>query len=230
MFCVKCGVELADSERKCPLCGTPVYFPGLDPNPERSYPAENKPKEKINLQGFSLIVTILCVIVGGVVFSLDIFFAHNRGWSLYFIGGMSVVYTTFIFPGWFPRPRPTLFAFIDFVTAALFTGFINLAVRGDWFLTFALPLTAFVAFIICLNVFIRSHSKRNFPYSIGASFILTAAALVPFELLVDWNFLDVIAVNWSIYPAVACFLVGSLIISAGLIPSLRDYFKRVFML
>ena len=29
MFCVKCGVELADSEKVCPLCGTRVFHPDL---------------------------------------------------------------------------------------------------------------------------------------------------------------------------------------------------------
>ena len=27
MYCVKCGVELADSQRVCPLCGTRVFHP-----------------------------------------------------------------------------------------------------------------------------------------------------------------------------------------------------------
>ena len=26
MYCVKCGVELADSQRVCPLCGTRVFL------------------------------------------------------------------------------------------------------------------------------------------------------------------------------------------------------------
>ena len=29
MYCIKCGVELADSERVCPLCGTRVFHPDL---------------------------------------------------------------------------------------------------------------------------------------------------------------------------------------------------------
>ena len=29
MYCIKCGVELADSEKKCPLCGTVVYHPDI---------------------------------------------------------------------------------------------------------------------------------------------------------------------------------------------------------
>ena len=32
MYCVKCGVELADSEKKCPLCGTPVFHPDIPRN------------------------------------------------------------------------------------------------------------------------------------------------------------------------------------------------------
>ena len=27
MYCVKCGVKLADTEKACPLCGTPAYIP-----------------------------------------------------------------------------------------------------------------------------------------------------------------------------------------------------------
>lgn len=29
MYCIKCGVELADSEKVCPLCGTRVFHPDL---------------------------------------------------------------------------------------------------------------------------------------------------------------------------------------------------------
>ena len=30
MYCIKCGVELADSEKVCPLCGTRVYHPDIE--------------------------------------------------------------------------------------------------------------------------------------------------------------------------------------------------------
>ena len=42
MYCIKCGVELADSEKKCPLCGTVVFNPevarpdGAPPYPRAS--------------------------------------------------------------------------------------------------------------------------------------------------------------------------------------------------
>ena len=30
MYCVKCGVKLADSEKICPLCGTKAYHPDIE--------------------------------------------------------------------------------------------------------------------------------------------------------------------------------------------------------
>ena len=29
-YCVNCGVKLATSEKKCPLCFTPIYHPNID--------------------------------------------------------------------------------------------------------------------------------------------------------------------------------------------------------
>ena len=39
MYCIKCGVELKDSEKRCPLCGTPVFHPDIkQPKGEKPYP------------------------------------------------------------------------------------------------------------------------------------------------------------------------------------------------
>ena len=43
MYCIKCGVELKDSEEKCPLCGTVVFHPDMKrPDGEKPYPAESR--------------------------------------------------------------------------------------------------------------------------------------------------------------------------------------------
>ena len=38
MYCIKCGVELADSEKVCPLCGLKVYHPELEKPQNPDYP------------------------------------------------------------------------------------------------------------------------------------------------------------------------------------------------
>ena len=41
MYCVKCGVELGESEKKCPLCGTTVFHPEMEPPTGKGpYPPE----------------------------------------------------------------------------------------------------------------------------------------------------------------------------------------------
>ena len=40
MYCVKCGVKLADSEKQCPLCQTLVFHPDITREEgEKLYPA-----------------------------------------------------------------------------------------------------------------------------------------------------------------------------------------------
>ena len=55
MYCIKCGVELGNSEKQCPLCKTVVYHPDFQNEgaerlfPENKYPKKNrKIKETIS--------------------------------------------------------------------------------------------------------------------------------------------------------------------------------------
>ena len=62
MYCIKCGVELSDSEEKCPLCGTVVFHPYI------KRPDGEKKREKHRLRAhlvlvwlFSLLILYLCL-------------------------------------------------------------------------------------------------------------------------------------------------------------------------
>lgn len=62
MYCVKCGVELADSEKKCPLCGTEVICPGeekreISPPPYPPYPGAVR--EGVSRNGVLFVLTVL---------------------------------------------------------------------------------------------------------------------------------------------------------------------------
>ena len=54
MYCVKCGVELADTENKCPLCGTSVYHPDIvRDKAEPTYPAYVNGRERCARKEYS---------------------------------------------------------------------------------------------------------------------------------------------------------------------------------
>ena len=60
MYCVKCGGELADSEKKCPLCGTPVFHPDIPRNlSEPPFPPDKRIRpEDVNRSGGLFVLTI----------------------------------------------------------------------------------------------------------------------------------------------------------------------------
>ena len=65
MYCVKCGVELADSQRVCPLCGTRVFHPDIPRTPaDPPYPPDERVHpEEVNRSGVCFILTALALLV-----------------------------------------------------------------------------------------------------------------------------------------------------------------------
>jgi hypothetical protein len=68
---------------------------------------------------------------------------------------------------WFKKPNPVIFVPCDFVAVALLLLYVNIASGGDWFLTFALPIIAAVALIICTLVTLLYYLKRGKLYIFG---------------------------------------------------------------
>ena len=69
MYCIKCGVELADSEKVCPLCGTRVFHPDLPQSEgEAPFPPDPRGKtEEFNRAGWLFILTLLALHESGVL-------------------------------------------------------------------------------------------------------------------------------------------------------------------
>ena len=67
MYCIKCGVELADSEKVCPLCGTRVFHPDLPcGSGEPPYPPAEHPNEEVGRVGALFVVTV-CMLLPAVI-------------------------------------------------------------------------------------------------------------------------------------------------------------------
>ena len=68
MYCIKCGVELADSERVCPLCGTRVFHPDLPCGQgEPPYPPADHPRhEEVSRIGVLFVISV-CMLLPAVI-------------------------------------------------------------------------------------------------------------------------------------------------------------------
>ena len=108
MYCIKCGVELADSERVCPLCGTRVFHPDLPCGQgEPPYPPDEHPRhEEVSRIGVMFVVSV-CMLLPAVISVLcDWRLSGGIVWSGYVVGGLVLLYTTVVLP-WISPLRST---------------------------------------------------------------------------------------------------------------------------
>ena len=113
--------ELADSEKKCPLCGTVVFNPEVSrPNGESPYPKENGINpENVNRSGIMFIITMLFLLPIVTVFLVDWQVNGKIIWSGYAAGAVLLLYILVVLPLWFKSPNPVIFIPSDFAALAL---------------------------------------------------------------------------------------------------------------
>ena len=227
MFCVKCGVELADSERSCPLCNTPVYYPGL-PAAVSTYPQYKKVGESTSAKGINFLIAVGMALAVAICILCDINMNGHIEWSDYVLGGAALFYLVVFLPAWFSRPSPAIFVPCDFLGAALFLCYINLKLDGDWFVTFAMPVTAFIALIVCSVVILSYYLRAGYLYIFGGASILFAAFFIVMELLMHLTFGISHVMLWSMYPATALFMLGISLITIAIVPAFRESLRKVF--
>ena len=226
MYCVKCGVRLADTEKKCPLCNTVVYHPEVkqEDAPEL-YPSKKMPKSTYG-RGF-LCGAIIILFMIPLILSLfsDLHFVGKMEWFGYVAGGIVLSYLIFALPVWFKRPNPVIFVPCDFAGCALYLFYINYMNGGEWFWSFALPVLLGLCVIASTFVTLLRYLRRGRLYAIGGCTMGLGAWIYLIEALMA-NTFDLGFVGWSIYPLVTLFLIGGLLIYLAMNRVAREKIER----
>ncbi len=226
MYCINCGVKLADTEKICPLCNTSVYHPEL--SREKAvplYPEGTKPKTKIGSKALNGMVLIMFFIPVLVCFLCDFQINGKLEWSGLAAGGLFLGYIIIALPGWFKKPNPVIFVPCDFAAIGLYLLYINIVTGGKWFLSFALPVLAGFCIITCAVVTLLYYLKRGRLYIFGGAFIVTGAMMLLIEFLLKITF-GISFVGWSFYPLITLFLVGCALIFLAINASAREMMER----
>lgn len=232
MYCIKCGVELADSEKKCPLCGTVVFNPELSrPDGEPQYPRLHAAEsEKVNHSGIMFVVTMLFLLPIVTTLLCDWQINGKIIWSGYAVGAVILLYTLVVLPLWFRHPNPVIFIPIDFAMTALYLLYINCATGGHWFLSFALPVTAAAGLILTAAVTLLKYLRKGYLFIFGGTIILSGAYTVLVEFLLNLNFHVHDEFIWSFYPFSVSFILGVMLIVIGICRPLRESLHKKFFL
>lgn len=231
MYCSACGVKLADSEEKCPLCGLEVYHPKMKRQPgEKPYPANQYPSQEVSPWGIRMIIALAFLMPLIIVLLCDLPLHGGITWSGYVIGALVLLYVSGVLPFWFRKPNPVIFVPIAFATACVYLLYINFAVDGNWFLSLAFPVTGFCGVILTAIVTLNRYVRRGRLYIYGGAITAVGLFFPVLELLLYITFDGIGFIGWSFYPMGALVLFGGLLIFLGICRPAREMMERKFFL
>lgn len=227
MYCIKCGVKLADSEKECPLCMTRVFHPDLEsPNGEKPYPQGKYPPSKPRSLLGQIIVTALFLLPILIVPLIDRQLSGGIVWSGFVVGALLLCYVMIVLPTWFRRPNPVIFVPCSFIAIAAYLLYINFAVGGNWFLSFAFPITGCIGLIITAVVTLIKYVPKGIFFTLGGACIALGGLMLLTEFLLSITFSLPWFIGWSLYPLIALAILGGLLIYIGTNRAARELLAR----
>lgn len=231
MYCIKCGVALADSENQCPLCGTTVYHPEITRQPTQPlYPRDLVPAQQPRSWGSLLLISILFLLPMSICTVSDTQINGKMVWSGYVTASLLLLYVVAVLPNWFRKPNPVIFVPIDFVAVGAFLLYICLVTGGSWFLSFAFPVTGALGLIVTAVVVLQRYLRKGRLFIYGGALLAFGGFMLLLEFLLHITFGLPGVGTWSPYPLIVFSLLGLTMILVGICPPLRESLERKFFL
>ena len=226
MYCANCGVKLADTEKRCPLCGTEAYHPNIErPEVDPLYPQDYVIKKELSKPTLHIIIMTLFLVPSFVTLYSDLYFNSTITWSAYVAFSLSLLYIIVILPFWFKKRSPAVFLPIDFLAIALFLHYINFDTNGNWFLTLAFPLVTYLGVIVTAFAVLLYYLKKGYLYVIGGFFIALGIFMDGIELFLAITYKTTFD-GWSLYPMIPLVLIGLGLIAIAISRNARAVLAR----
>lgn len=232
-YCVNCGVELAPSEKNCPLCGVPVYNPAkpFDPDAPKPYPEHlDLPRAKSRLRKIVLLTALILLIPIVLCLYSDWKADGVVTWSLVVSGGEALLFLVMFTPFWFSRYRPLLCAVIDGVGTLVFVWVVDYASNGGWYWTLGFPLTAAAVAAVCIMAAVLSREGHVGFFIKTGTFLLLAGIYVPFVEYMLERSQSLPFSGWSLYAAAPCIIIAIVSFVLNASREVKDQLKRRFFI
>lgn len=229
MFCIKCGVELGEAEKRCPLCHTRVYHPDFEiGDAPPLYPPHDPEVKKMNRHTILFLLAVTVFLVAVQLLTFDLRFTGGISWSYYPAGGLLMLYVMAVLPLWFRRPNPVVFVPVSFATALLYLWGVSFMSGGKWFFTFALPAVLGAALITTAVIVLSRYVKRGYFYIAGGAVLATGAYSLLLEILIYTTFDGGRFYFWSLYPIIGFTVIGLALIVVGIVKPFQRYLAKKF--
>lgn len=226
MYCVKCGVKLAETETRCPLCGTDPLAPDIQRTTAPPlYPKGILPDIPARSPAGNAVVLVLFLLPLVISLLVNIQLSGGITWWGYVAGATVLGYIVLALPLWFKKPSPIVFLPCSFAALALYLLYIALATGGGWYLSFALPLVAVAGGIVCAATTLLLCVRRGVLFILGGTAIALGGYTLLLELLMVASF-DYTFIGWSFYPLSVFFMLGGLLLFLAINSTARATMER----
>ncbi len=205
-YCVQCGVELAASEKRCPLCDTPVVNPNAPAGAfgEPPYPRELEHiARKIDRRYGMWLATLALLLPMAVSLVVDICTSEGGWWSLYVLGAGACLWVWVLLPLWKSMQRPYVYLALDIAALASYLLLVwAISGGGRWYLHLALPLCLVLGLYCVACVFIKRRESVKGLHKPGWMILIGACMIVALECVIDDFLWESVRLGWSLYTAV----------------------------
>lgn len=232
-YCPKCGVELAGSEERCPLCHTPTPIMG-DPLEARPYPLPDNapiqaqmPKKR---RTFAAVCAILLLIPVLTCVVCDINIDGAVTWSRYVLISTALVYVYIFPPLILLRRRMLTGILLDCVGTAGFLFGLECFTHGNWFLPFGLPLTVLVFLLFGCAILLVRKTPWNTLKILATILFGTGVFVMGLEWLINRSFFDGAPMTWAVYTFIPCMLLGAALLVIDRNPSCKQELRKRFFI
>lgn len=230
MYCVNCGVKLADTEKQCPLCGVTAFHPDiLRDEAQPLFPQQHAPAPQVSSRAALIILTTAFLLPLLITLQCDVLINRAVTWSGYVAGALIVGYVILVLPCWFRKPNPVIFVPCGFAAIGLYVLYINLATGGNWFLSFAFPVIGFLGLVVTAVVTLLRYIRRGRLYIFGSAGIALGLFMPLMEFLICITFARSFA-GWSLYPLIPLVLLGGMQIFLAICRPARETMERKFFI
>lgn len=228
-YCVNCGVKLAKSEKKCPLCNTKVINPNIKNNDfELAYPTAVEMFNTLNHKFITFLILTILIGLTLITVLCDLIITGSISWSIYVIFSMLCVssYLSFLLIRNIYISHTLVFISLElllFVIAYLNNGM-------HWFVYLILPFLLILwAYIMLCTFFIRKRRTSLFR-SFTICFSFSSVALIGIECSIDLFRFESINCTWSLYASLPILIISVLMFIISFNKRLLNEIKqRIFI-
>lgn len=232
-YCPKCGVEVDNNVKNCPLCDFPIPDIGEEPKGEKRYPLAvntypQEHQEKKNRIFYALEIIVAAVFLINMVLYWFIPFNPTITQIIMISSVSLALYLMFCF-----NYLPVLVNLLGCYFTTLLLGSIIYVIvggSGDWFVNYAMPIVTilFIDILIFGIIYKKNRHRNQFIYAPVFLIAFSATLCLGIDGVISYNILGHLRFTWSLIVAISgiCIIALLMGIYHGVPDRTKAYLKK----